>query len=741
MHLVLRLKRLFHRLQASVVGKIVSDPFYQKKKGRKTSKFIRLDSWLDSSLYETLQAVGRGYQRFGDVMSIFRVTGFRRILVEILSDGLTFFAMGLVLMTALALPSFQVTASGEFNQAEDYAITFLDRYGNEIGRRGIRTDNSSELATIPEYLINATLATEDRRFYEHFGIDIMGISRAMVTNVRAKSFVEGGSTITQQLAKNLFLSSEKTITRKLHEAFLSLWLEAHYSKDEILKLYFDRAYMGGGNFGVAAAAEYYFGKKVQNISLAEASMLAGLFKAPTKYAPHVDLAAARGRASDVLTNLVQAGFMTEGQVTAARSSPASPIERLENVESPNYFLDWAFGEVKELVKDYPIGTAFIVRTTVDPILQKHAENSISSMLREEGAAYRVKQGAMVVLEPNGAVRAMVGGSDYGKSQFNRATSPTRQPGSSFKPFVYATALETGKFRPSTVITDAPICLGDWCPKNYGRSYAGRVTLKSALARSINTVPVRLSQATGRKPIADLAHEMGIQNSFPITRSLALGVISVSVLDMASSYAVFANGGYKAKAFGISRISTPRGEVVFDAKTDIEQKLILQPKTVSGINEMLRAVVTSGTGRRAQVPGTPASGKTGTTQSYRDAWFAGYTGNYVSAVWYGNDDYSKTNNLTGGRLPAQTWQKFMSYAHSNIKIADLDGAPFKRVSVEASNDPQSDDQVKALVRPPSLTIEAGKKLQDLERTLSDLLLRIDSFPSAQTSQSSPRIPLG
>lgn len=719
----------------------MSDPFYQKKKGRKTSKLIRLDSWLDSSLYETFQSFGHSYRRFGDFMSIFRVTGFNRLVVEVVSDGLTFFAMGLVLMTALALPSFQITASGEFNQVGDYAITFLDRYGNEIGRRGIRTDDSNELATLPEYLINAALATEDRRFYEHFGIDIVGISRAMVTNVRAKSLVEGGSTITQQLAKNLFLTSERTITRKLHEAFLALWLESQHSKDEILKLYFDRAYMGGGNFGVAAAAEYYFGKKVQNISLAEAAMLAGLFKAPTKYAPHIDLAAARGRAGDVLTNMVQAGFMTEGQVTDARLSPASPIERLEDTESPNYFLDWAFAEVKDIIKDYPVGTAFVVRTTVDPVLQKHAENSIASMLREEGEAYNVTQGAMVVLDPRGAVRAMVGGNDYGKSQFNRATSPTRQPGSSFKPFVYATALETGKFGPKTIITDAPICIGDWCPKNYGRSYAGRVTLKNALTRSINTVPVRLSQATGRQPIADLAKKMGIQNDFPVTRSLALGVISVSVMDMASSYAVFANGGFKAKAFGISRVTTLRGDVVFDAKKQPAPERVLKPETVLGINEMLRSVVTSGTGRRAQVPGTPASGKTGTTQSYRDAWFAGYTGNYVAAIWYGNDDYTKTNNLTGGRLPAQTWQKFMSYAHSNIKIADLIGAEFERIAVDQNTQQVSDDNTPLLVRPPTLTEGAGEKLRGLERKLDDMLLLIVGPPAAASSELQSPSPLG
>lgn len=717
----------------------MSDPFYEKKKGKTGSSFLRFDSWLDSSLYETFQSLGQGYQRFGDFMSMFRVSGFRRLLVELLSDGLSFFAMGMVLMTALALPAMRVAATGEFNQAEDYAITFLDRYGNEIGRRGIRTNNDFELSSLPEYVANAALATEDRRFYEHFGIDIMGLSRAMLTNVRAASLVEGGSSITQQLAKNLFLTSERTIARKVHEAFLSLWLESNYSKDEILKLYFDRAYMGGGNFGIGAAAEFYFGKNIRDVSLAEAAMLAGIFKSPTNYAPHIDLASARARANEVLTNMVQAGYMTEGQVAGARAAPATPVERLKIQDSPDYFLDWAFIELKEIIKDYPKGTAFIVRTTIDPVLQRHAENSIISTLREEGEAYRVKQGAMVVLEPNGALRAMVGGTDYGESQFNRATSSTRQPGSSFKPFVYAAALETGKYRPDTVISDSPICIGDWCPKNYGRSYAGRVTLKNALARSINTVPVRLSQATGRQPIADLAHEMGIQNSFPVTRSLALGVISVSVLDMASSYAVFANGGFKAKANGISRVTTLDGKVVYDAKRDVEPQRILKEETVAGINEMLRAVVTSGTGRRADVPGTPASGKTGTTQSYRDAWFCGYTGNYVAAVWYGNDDYTKTNDLTGGRLPAQTWQTFMSYAHSNTKVADLLGVEFERLDdavVVASEEGEAPEQ---LERPPSLTVEAGQKLLQLEQVFHSLSKALDEV-TAQSVPNPPASPL-
>ncbi len=469
----------------------MQDPFYTKKKKQRNSHLLGADAWLDSTLYDFFQSLGRSYTRLQDVMGRFHVTGIRRFFVEILSDGLTFGVLGGVLMLALALPAFTVTASGEVNKAEDYSVTFLDRYGNEIGRRGIRTDDSVPFDKLPDYLIKATLATEDQHFYEHFGIDVAGTLRALVTNAQGDSSLQGGSSITQQLAKNLFLSNERTIERKIKEAFLAVWLETHYTKDEILKLYFDRAYMGGGNFGVAAAAEFYFGKKVQDISLSEAAMLAGLFKAPTKYAPHVDLAAARGRANVVLSRMVDAGFLTEGQVTAARRNPATPVDRSKEVNSPNYFLDWAYGEVKRLVAGRS-DVGFVVRTTIDPALQSYAEEAASSVIRESGEAYNVSQAAMVVTDPNGAVRAMVGGLDYGKSQYNRAIVSSRQPGSSFKPFDYATAFEQLGLTPETVITDRPTCIGNWCPENYERRYSGQVTLFSAFIHSINTVPVTLS---------------------------------------------------------------------------------------------------------------------------------------------------------------------------------------------------------------------------------------------------------
>jgi len=691
----------------------VQDPFYTREKRKRATGMMAADAWLDSSLYEFWHALGRGYTRFQDFMSIFHVAGVRRFFVEIFSDGLSFLAIGCVLMVALALPAFDLTASGHINKAEDYSIIFLDRYGNEIGRRGIRSDDSVALEDMPDYLVTATLATEDRRFYEHFGIDIVGTLRALASNAQGDSGMQGGSSITQQLAKNLFLSSERTLERKIIEAYLAVWLEWHYSKEDILKLYFDRAYMGGGNFGVVAAAEYYFGKKVQDINLAEAAMLAGLFKAPTRYAPHVDLAAARGRANLVLSNMVASGFLTEGQVTAARRHPATPIDRTADANSPNYFLDWAFEQAKGLIAEngFP-GNNFIVRTTIDTTLQKYAEEAVISTVRESGERYDVEQAAMVVTDTQGAIRAMVGGMDYGKSQFNRAIVSTRQPGSAYKIFVYAEALEQLGLTPSDTITDQPVCISGWCPQNYGRNYKGRVTLASAFAQSLNTVPVTLSIKTGRDTIAELSHRMGLTADYPVTRSLALGVASVSVLDMTSSYAVLANRGLSTPAYGITRMTSLSGQVLYELDPNAPRERVLSEQTVAYMNGMMRGVITGGTGGRANVEGVPVVGKTGTTSSYRDAWFCGFTGNYVAAVWFGNDDYHPTNDLTGGTLPAIAWQKFMAYAHTNVDILPVFGVDFTPAApIVAEADPAV-EEVEVAQRPPSLTPEAAAKLVSL-----------------------------
>lgn len=696
----------------------MQDPFYHKEKRRKKARALDADAWLDSAIYEFWSSIGRGYQRVEDFFHGFRLRGIKRLFVELLSDGASFLAIGAVLTLALALPAFQATASGKVNNADEISVVFLDRYGNDIGRRGIRSDDSVPLDKLPDYFVKAALATEDRRFYDHFGVDIVGTLRALVNNYSGDGGVQGGSSITQQLAKNLFLTNERTIERKIKEAFLAVWLEWHYSKDEILKLYFDRAYMGGGNFGAAAAAEYYFGKKITDVSLAEAAMLAGLFKAPTNYAPHVDLAAARGRANLVLSNLVDAGFMTEGQVAAARRSPATPIDHASTVNSPDYFLDYAFAQLQPLIAGTR-SSSFTVRTTVDPVLQSYAEDAITSVLREQGEQYNVSQGAMIVTEPNGAIRAMVGGTDYGKSQFNRAVASLRQPGSAFKPFVYAEALETMDLKPESVVSGATRCIGDWCPRNYSGNSVGQISLVSAFAQSINTVPVNLSIQMGRQPIADLAHKMGVNTDFEVTRSLALGAASLTVLDMVNGYTVFANDGLSTPAFGITRITTARGDVVWEQDSTTPHERILTEQTVAYMNQMMRAVVTSGTGRRAAIEGVPSVGKTGTTSDYRDAWFCGFTGNYVAAVWLGNDDYSQTNDLTGGLLPTVAWQKFMAYAHTNIEVKPVLGVDFEIKPFVVADAEGGESAIEA-ERPPTLKPAAAIKLLDLADALEAAL---------------------
>jgi penicillin-binding protein 1A len=709
----------------------LQDPFYHKEKRRKKSRALDADAWLDSALFEFWGAVGRGYRHIEDLFAHFRVRGIRRFFVEIISDGASFLAIGMVMVLALALPAFQATASGSFNKPEDISVTFLDRYGNEIGRRGIRSDDSFRLDQLPDYFVKAAISTEDRRFYDHFGVDVIGTLRALVNNASGDNGTQGGSSITQQLAKNLFLSPERTVERKIKEAFLAVWLEWHYSKDQILKLYFDRAYMGGGNFGAAAAAEYYFGKKITDVNLAEAAMLAGLFKAPTKYAPTVDLAAARARANQVLSNLVDAGFLTEGQVAAARRNPATPIDHTDEINSPNYFLDWAFDQTKQIIADSKTNSnSFIVRTTIDPVLQSYAEDAVASVIRENGVQYDVTQSAMVVAEPNGQVRAMVGGVDYGKSQFNRAVSSLRQPGSSFKAFVYAEAFEATDLTPTSRVQDKNVCIGDWCPTNYEGERFGALTMTSAFQHSVNTTAVALSIKTGRQPIADLAHKMGITSDFPVTRSLALGVAEVSVIDMASAYSVFASGGYKTPAYGILKISTTRGDEVFQKDPDAPRERILSEKTVGYMDILMRSVVTGGTGRRAAVDGVPAVGKTGTTSDYRDAWFCGFTGNYVATVWYGNDDYHQTNRLTGGLLPAMTWQKFMAYAHTNIEVKAIPGIDFTPATVVVASTDGAAVAADAS-RPPTLKPEAANRLLDLADELHAALKATGDEPAVAT----------
>jgi len=704
------------------------DPYQKSKKGKSWNWLLGLDSWLDSSLYNLFASGSERWEACTVFFRRFKVTGIKRVVIEVFDECITFGLIGAVLMLALALPAIDETKRNWRSQG-DFSVLFLDRNGKEIGRRGIRKNAEQELDVLPDHYIKALLATEDRRFFEHFGIDLFGLSRAMAENVRANSVVQGGSTITQQLAKNLFLTNERTIERKINEAFLSLWLELNLDKKEILKLYIDRAYMGGGNFGVSAAAQYYFDKNIQDINLAEAAMLAGLYKAPGKYAPHINLPAARARANEVLTNMVQAEFMTEGQVIRARKEPADVVER-DDLNGPNYFMDWAYEETRNIAARFNT-KSLVVKTTVDLDLQKAAEESIESHLRQFGDQYGVRDAAMVVIDHEGAVRAMVGGRDYGKSQFNRASSSKRQPGSSFKPFVYASAVENFGYTEDTRVTDGSVCLSrfgrNWCPRNYSGGFRGRTDLTTALVKSINTVPVKLYlgrdglDQLGGDRLVETVRSMGVKSELVVNPPMVLGSNGLTVLEMANGYGTFMKGGERMDRYGVSQILNTSGDILYDLRKDREKPpQILKESTVKVMNTMMAQIPEWGTARRAALNGIRAAGKTGTTQAYRDAWFVGYTGNYVAAVWFGNDNYEPTKRLTGGRLPAMTWQKFMSYAHQNIELRPIPFIknPLPGKSDDAASQQATLDETEAapVARPKLLSQRSESALRNLETLL-------------------------
>jgi len=697
------------------------------KKGRKKRHILlRIDSFIDSGLWT---AAARLVDFWEDVTIASRklhVRGWKKLLVNLTCDALTFGTAGSVVLLALAMPAFEETKK-DWRYRGDFAVTFLDRYGNTIGHRGIIHEDSVPIDQMPDHFIKAVLATEDRRFFDHFGIDFIGLARAMSENARAGGVVQGGSTLTQQLAKNLFLTNERSLERKIKEAFLALWLETNMSKKEILSLYLDRAYMGGGTFGAAAAAQFYFGKNLTDVTLSESAILAGLFKAPAKYAPHVNLPAARARANTVLSNLVQSGLMTEGQVVGARRNPATVIDR-EDVKAPDYFLDWAFDEVQRLAaagkfKDHTV----VVRTTIDTGLQQAAEQAMEMGLRELGEGYRVKQGAMVMIENGGGVRAMVGGRDYGESQFNRATAALRQPGSSFKVYTYSAAMEKG-MKPETLISDAPVTWRGWSPQNYGRSYAGKVTLQMALAKSYNTVPVRLAKdVLGTQVIVDTAKAMGVATPLRSDKTIPLGTSEVTVLDQATAYAVFPADGMQSRRHGIEQVLDYEGNVLYDFSHDEPPaKRVLSVDANSKMNQMLVTIPVMGTARRGALDnGIVSGGKTGTSQAYRDAWYVGFTGNYTTAVWFGNDDFTPMNNMTGGALPAMTFKRLMDYAHQGMELRPIPGIqnplptgarpqPSAEVAAAASSTPA----LPALTRPRSLSAEATRVIRSIGRKMKE-----------------------
>ena len=656
----------------------MSDWFFKQGGRDKLINWLGIDSKIDSTISSGLVRVRESWSAWSSFFARFRLSGWRRVVNELASEAFTIGAGGVVVLYALALPALMEFDEGKFLTGR-FSVKFLDLAGNEIGKRGILHNDAIPLDDLPQHLIKATLATEDRHFFTHFGVDFIGTARALVTNVQANSVVQGGSTLTQQLAKNLFLSSERSFIRKLKEVFLAFLLEARFTKRQILKMYLDRAYMGGGAFGVEAAAQFYFGKSVRDVTLAEAAMMAGLFKAPTKYAPHVNMPAARARTNDVLSNLVAAGFYSPGQVHLARLHPAKIVES-RAAYSPDWYLDWAFEEIQRLAegRNQYVLTA---RTTLDVSMQKAGEEVLVSTLRQMGKAQHVNSGSLIAMETDGAVKAIVGGPDYGESQFNRATHAKRQPGSSFKPYVYATALENGFTSNSTAVDSPPQC-GNWSPKNYsGGISGGRVGLGDALARSLNTVAVYLSLNVGRQKVVEMTRRLGIKGITP-SCSMALGDHGITPLEHTGAIATFANNGKLAKPYAIMEIFNSKGDLLYSRERDEPPApQVISSKVVDQMNQMMQLVVTQGTGKAAALDFTHVVGKTGTSSNYKDAWFVGFTGKYVASIWLGNDDNRPMLNVTGGHGPAPAFHSFMSVVHTSMNIPTIPGLPPHPVQIQ------------------------------------------------------------
>lgn len=567
---------------------------------------------------------------------------------------------GLVAWYATELPSLIERPGFERKPA----ITVQDIDGNTIARYGELKGNNVDVRELPPHLVYAVLAIEDRRFYQHLGVDPIGLARAMVRNILAGHIVQGGSTITQQLAKNLFLSRERTMKRKIQEAMLAIWLEAKLSKDEILSAYLNRVYLGSGTYGVEAAAQTYFHKSAREVSLREAATLAGLLKAPSRYSPLSNPRLARERANTVLAAMKDAGYLTDKDDISDKDLPPIPADKAGNGDNVRYYTDWITGDLDKLIGKP--GEDIIIETTLVPAIQKAAEESLNRILEAEGKDKNVTQGAVIVMARDGAVLAMVGGRNYGTSQFNRATQAFRQPGSSFKPIVYLTALEHG-YTPNTIVVDGPVTSGKYRPTNYNGQYYGDVPLNVALAYSLNTISYQLARDIGIGYVIGTAKRLGIDAPLSRDLSLSLGSSGVPMIQMTTAYANIANDGYAIKPYAIRKISDKNGILIYQRPQRPLQsgRSMFEPRVMQDLKGMMRGVVEFGTGQGARI-GTPVAGKTGTSQDFRDAWFSGFSDDYIATVWVGNDDNSSMKRVTGGSLPIRIWRDTMSAAEKSGK---------------------------------------------------------------------------
>lgn len=566
---------------------------------------------------------------------------------------------------AYGLPDLSAIEKIEKNPS----ITLVSESGESFATYGDLYGKSVPVAQMSPHMKHALLAIEDRHFYNHFGINPVSLARALWANYQAGRVVQGGSTLTQQLAKNLFLTPERTISRKIREVLLAFWLEAKFTKDEILTLYLNRMYFGSGTYGVEAAAHKYFARSSKNLDLGEAAMIAGLLKAPSRYAPTNSLERAQERANIVVQAMVSAGYIDQPLADKHKKNPATLRHAGSNFRNIRYFADWTANEVRSFVGQSE--EDLIVSTTLNLKLQKLAETNLEASLKKYGKARNVSEAALITMSPNGAVKAMVGGRNYSHSAFNRATSARRQPGSAFKTFVYLAGFEQG-MSPDDNWTDSPVNIGGWQPKNYTKKYLGQVTLRESFARSINTVAVKLSETVGRQNVVEMAARLGISSTMKLHPSIALGTVEVSLLELSSAYAIIANDGIGIFPHAVKEIRTKSGKVLY-RRTGSGQGRLISGSSVNKIRDVMAASISWGSGKAAN-PGREAAGKTGTSQDFRDAWFVGFTPDLVTGVWFGNDNGDPMKKVTGGSVPALTWKNFMTAA-----LKDQDKQVFATVS--------------------------------------------------------------
>lgn len=648
--------------------------------------------------------------------------------------GLVMSFWGIILLSILVV--FLSVGLPDIRQAVDMdhrpTVILRDRKGVEFARLGDVQGEILRVQDMSPHLVKAVIATEDRRFYKHWGVDPIGILRAVYTNIRSKGVSQGGSTITQQLAKNLFLTPERTLTRKFKEALLALYLERRYTKDDILAAYLNRAYFGAGAYGVDSAARVYFNTSARTLNLEQAAMLAGLLKAPSRYSPDNNPKLTMQRTRTVLGAMVDAGYLRKG----AEKMALQPLPKREyNVGGSldyRYYADWIMGQVEGY-----IGTTtqnLVIDTTIDTGLQKYASQQLRTIIDQNKDKMAVSQGALITMQPDGAVMALVGGRDYGQSQYNRAVISARQPGSSFKPFIYLAALEAG-YTPQTPVTDAPLRVGKYAPQNYDGKYHGTVSMQDAVANSLNTVAVRVAQDVGISRVKRVAQRMGITDNLTGDLSLALGASEVHMLPLTAAYATLANRGLAVEPFGIVMIRTPKGQVLYKHTLNPPTP-VLDPNVVAQMNQMLQSVIIYGTGQRAMLD-RPAAGKTGTSSNYHDAWFMGYTADYVTGVWVGNDNNAPMKRVTGGSIPAQIWRDVMAKAEAGLPVRPLATAS----SIETGVTPQVAPDGSTTMPQQGAPSDGQKNMFEnlLKNILGDAPQPAAAVPTAQPAHQAVEVP--